>query len=705
MLVVRQTWALVVLVLRYWARSGLPNRLRKDHGRRASGAILRATFFVLMINWGYRIGAACVRVEPDEIRAQAVAWMLAGLFGLSMAWGAMGRGPGMRGSHSPMTSPLLDALPLSEKSRVLIGLFERVMLYALSSAALYAVTRSFRIDAALVGIVLPTAGLLVGDAALRLLRTVVSPARMARASTIALVAQFPAFMVIGGAPVLAKMPRAGALVSGLLGSATALVEGRAVLPLLGVVVVLGCAGAVGIRIAERIGYDRIDIVPTTKLDAAPSDQLDLVRIERVLAKREPGGRWLARAAFLYTAATSGGLLAIAYLSRSFAAETATVFVRSLGYVAIFAGFAVVQARAGRMVIRDAGARAMLSPLPIAPSDLLHGKTRALVVQALIVAAPYLLLVALPGPMSLRIEVLWRGGAALVALVVASNATVAVAFLTQGLGGVRVMGGNVGIETTLVAMPLLAVAAAPYPWSAVVSLACLALLAFEARRSALRCVRWIDDSDDFERETPIWRALLVFASFQAAETLGRRALALAPIDEHLQASLAHALAALVLLALTLHGRRGLPRMPVIPARAWLWAPAAVLAGAAAAGGVMGYRAALRALGVAIDAEAASGSHRLVTLAITLVVLPVVSEMFFRGWLQTAIEGELAEHRRWLAPLLAAFAFAAVRPPLAFLPALLLGLTCGILQTRSRGVSVPILAHVTYVALLLAASASR
>ena len=703
MLVLRQTWTLAVLVVRYWARAGLPNRLRKDQGRRASGALLRATFLLLMVNWGYRIGVSCVRVDQD-IRPSAVAWLLVGLVGLSITWGAMGRGPGMRGPHSALSSPLLDALPLSEASRVVIGLFERLMLYALGGAALFAIAPAPRVDLALLGIVLPTAGLVVGDALLRLLRTIVSPMRMARVSVLALVLQFPCFMLIGGAPVLAgafhHRPRASHVVGLVLPSANAILEGTSVLQLLGALVLLGALGALGIRTAERIGYDRIDIVPTRKLGAVPSRDLDLVRIESVLAKREPGGTWLARGAFLYTALTTGGLLGIAYLSKSFAAETSSVFVRSLGYVAIFSGFAVVQARATRMVVRDASARAMLAPLPIAPSDLLQGKTRALLLQALLVASPYFLLLALPGPTALRLEVLWRGGAAVTALMLAASATVAVAFLTQGLGGMKVLGGNVGIETTLIAMPLLAVAAAPYLWSAIVSLACLAMLAFEARRSALRCVRWIDDADDFERETPVWRALLVFASFQAAQTLGRRALALAPIDEHVQAAFAYAAAALVLLALTVHGRRGLPRMRALPAGAPGWLLVGVIAGIGSGALAIGYRQLLRALGVAAPALAQSTDVRVVIVAVTVVLAPLVEEIFFRGWLQNAIAGELPERRTWLAPVLAAFAFASVRAPLSFLPILVLGLVCGTLYARTRSVAPCIAAHATHVAVTLA-----
>lgn len=702
----KQTWTLAHLVLRYWARAGLPNRVRKDQSRRASGALLRGTFLLLMMNWGYRIGTGCARVDHEQ-RPGAVAWLLVGLLGLSITWGAMGRGPGMRGAQSVMTSPLLDALPVCEGSRIAIGLFERVMLYGLGAAALVAIAPGPRLDLVLLGIVLPTAGLLVGDALLRLVRTIVSPLRMARVSAAALILQFPSFMIIGGAPLLAKVTRASVLVEPLLPSALALLEGRSIALLVAALLGLGALAALAVRTAERIGYDRVDIVPTRKLGGVASSELDLVRIERVLANREPGGKWLARAAFLYTAATTGGLLAIAHFSSSmaFARESSVTFVRSLGYFTIFSAFAVLQGRATRMVVRDSSARAMLAPLPIAPSALLQGKTRALLFQALLVASPYFMLLALPVPAALRLEVLWRGGAAVMALVLAASATVAVAFLTQGVGGMKVLGGNFGIETTLVAMPLLAVAAAPYPWSAAVSLGCLAMLALEARRSALRCVRWIDDADDFERETPVWRALLVFAAFQAAQTLGSRALAFAPVDPRVQAEIAYAVAALVLLALTVHGRRGLPSMQALPAggRGPAWLLAGLGAGVASGAVAVGYRFALRALGV--EAAAAvpvpAAEAQLVVAVVSVVLAPLVEEIFFRGWLQGAIDGELPEGRRWLAPLLGAFAFAAVRAPLAFLPTLVLGVVTGLLYRRTRAVAPGIVAHATHVALALAA----
>jgi len=200
---------------------------------------------------------------------------------------------------------------------------------------------------------------------------------------------------------------------------------------------------------------------------------------------------------------------------------------------------------------------------------------------------------------------------------------------------------------------------------------------------------------------VWRALLVFASFQAAQTLGRRALALAPIDEHIQAALAYVVAALALLALTMHGRRGLPRMRALPVRAPQWLVVAVVAGLASGAFAAGYRAFLRRIGVEVPPGATDGDVRLVIAAVTIVLAPIAEEIFFRGWLQNTIEGELPERRRWLAPVLAALAFASVRAPMSLVPIFVLGIVTGLLFARTRSVGPAIAAHAAHVAVSLAA----
>jgi membrane protease YdiL (CAAX protease family) len=144
------------------------------------------------------------------------------------------------------------------------------------------------------------------------------------------------------------------------------------------------------------------------------------------------------------------------------------------------------------------------------------------------------------------------------------------------------------------------------------------------------------------------------------------------------------------------------MPAVPAtRAPAWLLAALLAGALSGGLNVGYRYLLRALGVAFDTGTTDTDTRIVIAALTVVLAPIVEEIFFRGWLQSAIEGELAASRRWLAPILGAFAFAAVRPPLSFAPTMLLGIVCGLLYARSRSVAPCVLAHAAYFAVSLAA----
>src|SRR5438874_911396 len=120
-MVVRQTRALAVLVFRYWARAGLPSRLRKDQGRRASGGLFRA--------------AGCA-------------------------------------------------------------------------------TRDFR--GVLLGFAAVTFGLLGGDATMRMIRVLVSPARVARAGIGMIVLQVPSMLVFVSSPMLGSLPRASHIVAPLM---------------------------------------------------------------------------------------------------------------------------------------------------------------------------------------------------------------------------------------------------------------------------------------------------------------------------------------------------------------------------------------------------------------------------------------------------------------------------------------------------------
>ena len=135
------------------------------------------------------------------------------------------------------------------------------------------------------------------------------------------------------------------------------------------------------------------------------------------------------------------------------------------------------------------------------------------------------------------------------------------------------------------------------------------------------------------------------------------------------ALASAIAALALFALTLHGRRGLPRMRAFPERrsvAYLVAGVGLGLGSGAL--AVGFRQLVRSIGFDVPLDAAQGDGPGVVALVAILLTPLAEEIFFRGWLQNTIEGELLERRRWLAPLLGAFAFASLRTPMSFVPVL-------------------------------------
>jgi hypothetical protein len=704
-LTVVQTRALARLVFRYWQRAGLPNRLRKDHGRRASGGVLRLAALLVMTNWGYSTGTLSAGVGHAH-RAAAIAWLLVGIGGFAWTWGMLGRVPGLRGVQSPLQSPLLDALPIREASRVVIGLFERLLAYSIGVSSLWSAAGSWR--GAVLGITLTTAGLLVGEATMRFVRVLLPPPLVARVGVGLIVLQIPAMIAFASAPTLAHWRYSALAVRPLIPIALATEEGDGFVLALGAAFGLVALAAGAIRLAERLGYDRVDVVPQKRLVNAHARDLDVARIETVLVGREPGGRWGLRLMAIYVGVLAMLALMFAWTlpsNKPIDGETRDLlgrFLRGIAALAAFMGFSIVTGRATRMVQRDVAARPMLAALPIAPADLVRGKSRTLVYSALFVASPYLLVLGMPLRTHVHLEAAWRGIAVLAAVALAAIAIVCVSFLTEGVGSIRVFGGSVTIETTLVIVPLLAVATAPYVWNAIVSLGALALLAFEARRSALRSVRWIDDADDFERETPVWRALLVFATFQASQTLGQRALAFAPVAEQVRVAGAYVVAALVLVVLTTYGRRDRPNVRVMPERAAWLVSGLALGGATGLAG-FGWVRLLHAVGVELPGDTNPTTAGALAIAlVAIVVAPPVEELFFRGWLQSAMRGDLAPTRAWLAPLLGAFAFAAVHPALSFPPVLLLGLAAGLLYARTGSIAPGIVAHVAHNSLVLVLS---
>ena len=684
-----QTRALAQLVLRYWARAGVPNPVRNDQSRRASGAILRLAFVMLFVNWGYRAGSACATKAGVE-RESAIVWLVVGLFGVAAVGSAHGRLPGVRTVQPPTSSPILDPLPLRAASMSIMALLERVTLYALSVAALVAAVPHARARGALVALLVTTTALLTGDALLRGARISISPMRLARLGVGIVFFQLPFLVIVATAPALASTRLAKA-VAILRPAGRAIADGEGLVYVALVLVAMCVLAGFGVRAAERIGYDRVDVVPDRRLGRARTSSLTIEGVEGILAGREPGGRFGLPLMLLYTIVASGGAL---YASWTLVGEEnearVHVLMRVAIFVATFGAFVLVNSRATRMIGRDAVARPFLAPLPITPADMLLGKARALRRRALLVASPSLLLLLAPASRDLRIEIAIRLAAVLAAVALAAGATVSVAFLTQGLGATRTAFGSFNLETMLVAMPLFAVAAPPYRWFGIVGVAALALLAFEARRAALACVRWMDDGDDFARETPVWRALLVFAAFFAAQSLTLRAFAFTPMNEATKTAVAYGVGVLALVALTLQSKRGLADITVLP-RARTLGPA-VAVGAACGGVALLYGSVLRGMDVELPTWSFGTPSRPLLFAL-LVVVPIAEEVFFRGWLQSAIALELDPRWQWVAPFLGAFALAIINP-FTFAPLFVFASAVGFLYQRTRSLGAAIVAHAVF-----------
>ena len=695
----RPTAALALVLLRHWARASLPNRLRRDKGRRVSAGLFRLAYLAMMSAWGYAVGHLVAELEWPEQRLRGAAWIVVGTIGLSVIWSALTRGPTLRGEPSPLEASFLDTLPLRDESRLAVGLLERVFVYALGASALIGIAPDAKGRAIVVALALSTAGVFTGEAIMRVARIVFRAMAIARVRSYLLVlGQVVFLMCVVQAPSLARSPRMGGVVGGwptFIAGSIATGEGFGlVIALTGSSLVLALAA---IATAERIGYDKVDLVPTDRPRRSKNEVLVLDRIDDVLRRREPGGRWSSLVMMGYTGLVTAAIVGFAWKFPKAALEQAETMIPGVCGLAAFGAFVVVTARASRMAMRDVTARPLLAPLPIEPRELLGGKVVRLRRDALLVALPVVALLATPWPLALRLEVAWRVGTLLLAVALAAQAAASVAFLTVGAGSKKGPGGSFVVESVLVLVPLVGVVTAPYAWSVVVPLAALGLVAREAGRSGLGCVRWLDDADDFERETPIWRALLVLGAFQSTQVLTGRLVGLGELEEGTKIALAYAASSLVLVALTAHARREAPRMRALPERP-LWLVAGVFGGIASGALAIGYLVMLKRLDV--DLPESSGVSRTAIGIMAIAIAPFAEEIFFRGWLFTCIEDELSPGRkRWLAPLLGAFAFAAVHPPLSFVPVFLLGLVASVLFARTRALGPSILAHVVHNGLAL------
>ncbi|HEY6079831.1 MAG TPA: CPBP family intramembrane glutamic endopeptidase [Polyangiaceae bacterium] len=689
----QQLRAVAVLVLRSLHRVGPRVRggRKAEPTRGVSAVLMRLLFAGLIYNFGFTSGMRIpLQAEPS--------W--------SATWAALGAGcclmtvplslelPSPRVPTSALKSHLLEALPLSQLSKLLLVLAQGLLLLPLPLALALTLHSKMTPTAPLLGavalaLVLFSSFVLAGACLAKALKLVLSAYRASRLSWLASLPMIAGMLLL---QVAASTQVLGRPVMGdSLGRALA---GQQPWP---VVAVLG-ALTLGLGAAfvwlER-GQELSEPVPPDPTASALGEGADMRAIERVITRREPGGSFQVPFATLFSTAFVGAMVWTQRTSElglsalwSLAAVITLQMVATLG-----------MQRATRAATRDMLARPLLGALPIAPRDTLESKAAMLRRSLFTVSAPLCLVfgatVAHPSWLG---GLAWRAGAALLAVGIYASAATYVAFLTTGLGSSTPRGGVFGsLESFLVVVPFAGVFFAPGPGSALLSLGTLAAVTYEARRAALRSIDWLDDPER-EHSTEVWKALVVFGGFQGAQLLTQQLASLfrGVVSPTVQMLSAYLVAGLALWITTQRGQES-----SAPRHRAALAPLGIAAGALSAGFAWVYVRLAAPLAEGAGRMEVSGTGEAVLLALVAVgVAPIVEERFFRGWLQPALESSLAEHRRtYLAPLLTGLAFAAAHPAYSFAPVLVLGIINGFLMLRFRSLSACVVAHVVQNAFAL------
>jgi membrane protease YdiL (CAAX protease family) len=456
-------------------------------------------------------------------------------------------------------------------------------------------------------------------------------------------------------------------------------------------VLLGVAAYYALRAAERRGFDQLD--PQLRRPRGDKRALDRQTLERRLVWRLGGKAQLG----IWVGVCIGAGYTLFQRPTSLAMEPVLFGV---GLTLVYLGALQTVAQAGNAVRRDLAARNFLSALPLSPYQLLDGKANVLRIGQLPALVSLLCLAAVAAHES-HTGLALRALLTAVALLVVASGAVSVAFLSHGVGVAGIGGGqgSSSFSTQLLMLPLFATYLAHDTFSASVSLLALAAVSWEVRRAAQRSVRWLDDADDaVERETSVWRALMAATAFYATQILLAGLLSLFEVDKELLLACSFGCGALVLGLLTRRSWTTLGRPSLMPAHALYW-PLALFGGASTA--LLSIKL-LRWLVPAAESVASPSSSVLqrVALGATVVLIaPVVEEYFFRGWLQRAIEQDLAaQHKRW-AFALGALAFALAHVGTYGVPQLLLGLVAGALYRAGQGLGPAIVAHAAHNAVTL------
>jgi membrane protease YdiL (CAAX protease family) len=687
----RQLWLLTSL----WWRHMRRRPVRLGDAPRVSGVPtalllnLLSTCYFALIAW-----QSVVRDVGLE-RATFVAHLSAVLM-LGLSAGAL-RGAGRLQVRGMRDDRFLEALPLRSAARAGLQLIDAywymplALVVPLAAAFARGAFGASALGAALLGWLAFVASFVVGLAVISWARVPQPPALARYASYAAVVGNVVGLLGIA-LPFAGWMKGRGseaaeAITRAWIGPNTALV------PLYAAVIACGGLAYRALRAAERAGFDQLE--PQRSAPRPHAHARDRDGLEWVMVLRQGGRATLIG----FTVIAFGAAASVAFLARHRNAPVASRMLLGSAAFAVYLGAVLTVSRAASAARNDLLARPFLAALPLSPHQVLDGKARALR-RLLVPLAALLALVCALFLARREYGDAYRALLSLVALYVAVDGAVSVAFLSTGLGVAGVGGAQPGssFSVQILMLPLMATVLAPSDWSATTAFIALIAIRHEARRAARTSVRWLDDpGDDLERETTVWRALLAATAFFAMQALSFRVLDLFDVASGYVMAVAFANAAAVLALLTWRNGARFERPRFLPERAWYW-PLGALAGVAS--GLLALEIARRWPPSADGSALQPSSGELVAMfCTTTLIAPLVEEYFFRGWLQRAIAADLPpSHKRW-AFALAAAAFALAHFGSYGVPQFVLGLLAGGLFALSGGLWPGILAHAVHNGVVL------
>lgn len=672
----------LVELLRLVGRAQLrarPGASRADQA--GSMLVVRVVLLAVVAFQGWRAGEV---VDPST-GAEQLGWVVIGLALISLGAGALVAQPLFRSVHPVLRHPLLASLPVPEGARTVAELTSLYVVYVAAGVAGFAA-------AGIAGVLYPVgiavAFAVFGNGAVRVARCLGagrSPGALRAAPFGAVVV---GYLLVSLKTVLAQR---GAALAPL---GRGLLRGGDLTSVLVVLLVLGVS-VFGIYVAERRGYDKVDITPSTKFEAAAPEELHLDTVAELLVRRERGviAYWLALVTSVFIVFGVFFVL-VSVLRSGRAPEDAEALVVTLTKgvllnVVFFAAFTTLGV-ARRFAERDMTARPLLAPLPIAPRDLLRGRVRLVRRQSLAVLFPLVAFSLLPVSASVRVGIMWRTGLLFVVTWLVAETLAYVTFLSSGLATAK--RSRSSLANYLVLFPIPAVVVADSPVRAILPLVFAWLTAREARIACHGAVRWLDDEAEGERalaDAP-WRALVVFGAFAACQGLIITSLrAILGPGRELVAMLGGLLAAgLLLLGLTASGYE---------LRGVLGRPRHALRGVVL--GVLSASVALATGEVFRRFELApptpEGVKSALGVAALVVVVPIAEEAFFRGWLLTTLFKRVAPSDGRFASLgpilLGALLFTLVHPLESFVPVFVLGVCTGYLRRATGGIVAGCVAH--------------